>query len=79
MSLCDACWHANAVLCTDLGGGGGGTVSGTLDTLNTTPATTGSATAAAGDEDFDMFAQSRQSFEQNKAALHSPQGSVSIV
>ena len=41
------------------------TISDTLGGLNTTPAAAGTS----GDDDFDMFAQSRQSFDQHKAAM----------
>ena len=49
---------------------GNDTVSSTLDNLNTTTASTrASAAPSIGDEEFDMFAQARQSFDQGKQTM----------
>jgi hypothetical protein len=48
---------------------GGSTVTSQLDNLSRTNANTGQA--APDDDDFDMFAQSRQSFDQNRQQMQS--------
>lgn len=45
---------------------GSNTVAGTLSQINTTPATTAGAHTGVEEADFDMFAQSRTSFDQTK-------------
>ena len=45
---------------------GSSTVSSTLGQLSSQ--STNAAVGGAGDDDFDMFAQSRQTFDQNKQA-----------